>query len=134
MQVDRTAWDDDRERVLSDSEIPLFWAAFDKAGLAGTALRLILLTGQRPGEVAHMRREHIIDGWWEMPGDPVPQARLAWHQDGENHRVSFLHPCRSCWEYQMGRLRDSQSTWQAPRCRDAHYQRRSRYDGQGDTA
>jgi integrase len=48
-----------RERVLSDGEIPKFWTAFDSAGLvAGTALKLILLTGQRPGEVAHMRREH----------------------------------------------------------------------------
>ena len=39
-----------RERVLSDSEIPLFWQAFDELGLLeGTALKLILLTGQRPG-------------------------------------------------------------------------------------
>jgi integrase len=52
-----------RERVLSDSEIPTFWRAFDDAGLgASTALKMILLTGQRPGEVAHMRREHIVDG------------------------------------------------------------------------
>ena len=42
-----------RERVLSDSEIAQFWAAFDDAGLLqGTALKMILLTGQRPGEVA----------------------------------------------------------------------------------
>src|ERR1019366_8762826 len=58
-----------RERVLSDSEVPKFWAAFDNGGLvASTALKMILLTGQRPGEVAHMRREHIVDGWWTMPG------------------------------------------------------------------
>ena len=23
-----------------------------------------------------MRREHIVDGWWEMPGEPVPA--LGW--------------------------------------------------------
>jgi hypothetical protein len=47
-----------RERVLSDSEIPMFWKAFDDAGLVhSTALKMILLTGQRPGEVTHMRRE-----------------------------------------------------------------------------
>jgi hypothetical protein len=51
-----------RERVLADSELRLFWEAFDRAGLAGTALKLILLTGQRPGEVGHMRSEHIVDG------------------------------------------------------------------------
>ena len=71
-----------RERVLSDSEVPRFWSAFDDAGLvASSALKMILLTGQRPGECAHMRREHIVDGWWQMPGDPVPEAWLARHQE-----------------------------------------------------
>ena len=71
-----------RERVLTDSEVPRFWAAFDDAGLvASSALKTILLTGQRPGEVAHMRHEHIVDGWWEMPGEPVPALRLARHQE-----------------------------------------------------
>ena len=57
-----------RERVLSESEIPKFWTAFDSAGLIeSSALKLILLTGQRPGEVTHMRHEHIVDGWWELP-------------------------------------------------------------------
>ena len=52
-----------RERILADSEIPEFWAAFDDAGLlASSLLKLILLTGQRPGEVAHMHRDHIVDG------------------------------------------------------------------------
>jgi integrase len=52
-----------RERILSDSEIPKFWAAFDNVGLVeGAALKMILLTGQRPGEVAHMRTEHLVDG------------------------------------------------------------------------
>jgi integrase len=77
-----------RERVLSDSEIPTFWRAFDDAGLvASTALKIILLTGQRPGEVAHMRREHIVDGWWEMPGAPVPGLKWPGTKNGHNHRV-----------------------------------------------
>ena len=42
-----------RERVLSDSEVPLFWSTFDDAGLIRSmALKCILLLGQRPGEVA----------------------------------------------------------------------------------
>jgi integrase len=84
-----------RERVLSDSEIPKFWVAFDDAGLlASSTLKMILLTGQRPGEVAHMRREHIVDGWWEMPGDPV--AELGWPgtKNGENHRVWIPAPAQ----------------------------------------
>jgi hypothetical protein len=37
-----------RERVLSDSELPLFWRAFDSAGLIkSSALKVALLCGQR---------------------------------------------------------------------------------------
>ena len=77
-----------RERVLSDSEIPLFWAAFDELGLLeGTALKLILLLGQRPGEVCAMVREHIVDGWWTLPGDPVPALHWPGTKNGMSHRV-----------------------------------------------
>ena len=37
---------------------------------------MILLTGQRPGEILNMRTEHIEGNWWTMPGDPVPA--LEW--------------------------------------------------------
>jgi integrase len=85
--VDRNATRS-RERVLSDSELPRFWSAFDDAGLVvGTALKVVLLTGQRPGEVSHMRREHIVDGWWEMPGEPVPTLGWPGTKNGESHRV-----------------------------------------------
>jgi integrase len=60
-----------RERILAESEIATYWNAFDSAGLVtSSALKVILLTGQRPGEVAHMRWEQIKDGWWELPGEP----------------------------------------------------------------
>jgi integrase len=84
-----------RERVLSQSEIPIFWSAFDDAGLvAGSALRMILLTGQRPGEVAHMRREHVKDGWWEMPGDPVPTLSWPGTKNAATHRVWLPLPAQ----------------------------------------
>ena len=48
-------------------------AALDKVHpVKATALQVVLLTGQRPGEVAHMRYEHMRDGWWEMSGEVVP--------------------------------------------------------------
>jgi integrase len=58
----------DRDRVLSDAELPLFWDAFGKAGVPGAALRVLLLLGQRPNEVASMRHDQITAGWWELPG------------------------------------------------------------------
>jgi integrase len=82
-----------RERVLADSELPLFWQAFDNAGIAGTALKLILLTGQRPGEVGHMRSEHIVDGWWEMPGKPT--ADWPGTKNGQSHRVWLPQPAQA---------------------------------------
>ena len=76
-----------RERVLAASEVAPFWTAFGQEGRAGITLKLILLTGQRPGEVIHLRRQHIIDGWWQMPGQP--DAALDWPgtKNGESHRV-----------------------------------------------
>ena len=73
---------------MSDSELPRFWNAFDEAGLyKSLALKMILLTGQRPGEVRHMRREHIVDGWWEMPGDPDPRLNWPGTKNGQSHRI-----------------------------------------------
>jgi integrase len=77
-----------RERVLADAEVPLFWAAFDDAGLVrSSALKVLLLTGQRPGEVCRMRREHISDGWWTMPGAPCPDVGWPGTKNAQTHRV-----------------------------------------------
>jgi integrase len=76
-----------RERVMHNQELPRFWTAFEQAGMAGKVLQMILLTGQRPGEVSHMRAEHIIDGWWEMPGEPVPKLDWPGTKNGNTHRV-----------------------------------------------
>jgi integrase len=82
-----------RERVLSDSEVPRFWSAFDDAGLvASSALKTILLTGQRPGEVTRMRREHLVDGWWQLPGEPMPELGWPGTKNGESHRIWLPKP------------------------------------------
>ena len=84
-----------RERVLSDTEVPLFWSAFGKAGLEGRALQLILLTGQRPGEVCRMRREHIVDGgWWTMPGEPDPKTGWPGTKNKQSHRIWLPVPAQ----------------------------------------
>jgi integrase len=81
-----------RERVLCDSELPKFWKAFgDLDPVRGAALKTILLTGQRPGEVAHMRREHIVDGWWQMPGEPISGVWPG-TKNAASHRVWLPKP------------------------------------------
>jgi integrase len=39
-----------------------------------------------------MRREHIRDGWWEMPGAPVPELGWPGTKNGESHRVWLSKP------------------------------------------
>jgi integrase len=95
-----------RERVLSDGEVPRFWAAFDSAGLVRSiALKMILLTGQRPGEVAHMRHEHIVDGWWTLPGDPNPTLSWPGTKNAANHRVWLPQAAQEL----MGQLTDGET-------------------------
>jgi integrase len=77
-----------RERVLSDGELPLFWMAFDSmAPVTAAALKVLLLTGQRPGEVCRMRREHLSDGWWTMPGAADPSIGWPGTKNSQTHRV-----------------------------------------------
>lgn len=74
-----------KDRVLSDQEIETLWRALDddEAPAALTirmALRTILLTCARPGEVAAMRRDELsdIDGKapaWLLPGERTKNGR-----------------------------------------------------------
>ncbi|MGE0038017.1 MAG: tyrosine-type recombinase/integrase [Xanthobacteraceae bacterium] len=109
-----------RERILSDSEVPKFWNAFDDAGLVeGAALKMILLNGQRPGEVSHMRREHIVDGWWELPGDPVTALGWPGTKNGASHRVWLPAPVQAL----LAELKDDDATgfvFAGPRGRPVH--------------
>jgi integrase len=60
-----------RERVLSDTEIAEIWrAAGDAASPYGTIIRLLILTGQRRGEVAGMTWGEISEelATWTLPG------------------------------------------------------------------
>jgi integrase len=61
-----------RERVLSDAEIAEIWLAADNvASPYGTIIRLLILTGQRRGEVAGIAWSELSDDWmtWTIPGE-----------------------------------------------------------------
>ena len=59
-----------RERTLDHSEIRSFWAVSGSVNLRKLTvlcLKLVLVTGQRPGEVAKMHAREISDRWWTIP-------------------------------------------------------------------
>jgi integrase len=64
-----------RERVLDDAEVKTFWGAMEsREGLSmspemSRALRLILVTAQRPGEVIGMHSREIDGRWWTIPAE-----------------------------------------------------------------
>jgi integrase len=61
-----------RERILSPEEIRNFWEMADDTGmhkLIALALKLTLVTGQRPGEVAGMHADEIAGDVWIIPAD-----------------------------------------------------------------
>lgn len=73
-----------KERKLSDDEIRTLWASLDRPDLNITpeirrAIKLILVTAQRPGEVIGMHVSEIDGHWWTIPG-----ARA---KNGLTHRV-----------------------------------------------
>jgi integrase len=76
-----------RSRILADDEIKAIWP------LLSAPLRVILLSGQRPGEVSHMRYEHIKD-WWELSGPEVPELEWPGTKNGRDHKVWLSEPVR----------------------------------------
>jgi integrase len=76
-----------RERVLTDDEIAEIWAAAGKAATPyGTIVRLLILTGQRRGEVAGMTWGELSDDLasWTMPGERT--------KNGTAHMVPLSAP------------------------------------------
>lgn len=59
-----------RGRVLDDDEIRSFWQAAETSGMrhaTALCLKLVLCTGQRPGEVAGMHESEIRGDVWTIP-------------------------------------------------------------------
>ena len=60
------------ERHLDDEEIVKAWAEISNSSSSHEvrrALKLILVTAQRPGEVAQLHRDQIKGRWWTIPSE-----------------------------------------------------------------
>ena len=84
-----------RERRLNDDEIKKLWEVLGEGDVADQ-YRLMLLTAQRPGEVARMEW-HEVDlrgAWWTIPGDKS--------KNHQAHRVALAR--RGSLSYSIGNL------------------------------
>ncbi len=77
-------------RVPKDEELRRLWPHLDPAH------KLLLLTGQRPVEIACMRAEDIADGVWHLKG----KAEGTWPgvKNGEDNRVPLSGPAQTLIE------------------------------------
>lgn len=87
-----------RDRVLTEAELRTLWQALDASpGVSDgvrAALKLILLTAQRPGEVVGIRWSEIEGNWWMLPGSRT--------KNGKPHRVPLCETAHEVLELQRG--------------------------------
>ena len=81
MEIDPPAKENQRERVLTEDEIKMFWFGTDKAQMSDAtklALRLLLITAQRKGEVSQAEWSEIDlkKGWWTIPKEKSKNERI----------------------------------------------------------
>jgi integrase len=69
VRLKRPANEQERERSLTDEEIRKLWPAFTALGYPfGHALKFLLVTGQRRGEVSGIKWSEIDGNAWLLPG------------------------------------------------------------------
>jgi integrase len=86
VEIDPPAKENQRERILNEEEIKMFWFGLDKAKMSeGTklVLRLLLITAQRKGEVSQAEWSEIDfkNRWWTIPKERSKNERT--------HRVAL---------------------------------------------
>ncbi len=71
-----------KDRYLSDAEISKFWKGLEGSNMTDPVrrvLKMILLTGQRPGEVLNVEWSEINGNWWTIPAEKT--------KNKQEHRV-----------------------------------------------
>jgi len=98
-----------RERVLTDAELGALYAAAARlTGPFGALIRILILTGQRRGEVAGMRWDELAldTGQWNLPG-----SRTKNHQA---HTVPLPYPAVTLLR-RVKRRQGSEVVFEGPR-------------------
>lgn len=119
------------DRVLSESEIETLWQNLDTCHVSDaikSAIRLILVTGQRPGEVIGIHSSEIDGKWWTIPAERsknkkshrvyltatalglIGPLKVLDEKTKEMKPKGFIFPCTAIKKDQpMGRLSISQA-------------------------
>jgi len=93
-----------RERVLSEDEVRVFWRNLDTCAISDDsrrALKLELVTGQRPEEVVGIHTREIEGRWWTLPAERTKPKRatriyltdLALEVIGDTAGKGYIFPC-----------------------------------------
>ena len=87
-----------RSRILTDDELRALWLACGHEGASGEAIRLMILTGARRGEVGEMPRREVDQDHqlWNLPAErtkngqshTIPLSRQAWTLIGARPRFA----------------------------------------------
>ena len=112
--VKRPAPKNKKDRALSEKEIKIIWNELDEADMSDEirrALKLTLVTAQRPGEVVGMHRNEIADRWWTIPKEKTKNKKghrvyltdlaleligpleLKDSKTGEKKKKGYIFPC-----------------------------------------
>ncbi len=76
--VKRPAPKNKKDRALSENEIKILWLELDTADISDEirqALKLTLVTAQRPGEVIGMHASEVVDKWWIIPKEKTKNKK-----------------------------------------------------------
>jgi len=110
-----------RERALSEQEVRTLWESLDTASMSEEtqrALKLVLVTAQRPGEVTGMHSGEIDGSWWTIPSERakngkthrvfltatalelIGELNVTDEESGESRPKGYLFPCPHTKKYQ----------------------------------
>ena len=65
-----------RDRILTDLELKAVWRAAEKIGYPfGVSVQLLILTGQRRGEVGNLQWSEIVGDMWIIPRERAKNGR-----------------------------------------------------------
>jgi len=81
VEIEAPAKENQRDRVLNENEIKIFWTKLDEANMAeGTrlALKFQLVVAQRKGEIALAQPQEfdLKKGWWVIPAEKCKNGML----------------------------------------------------------